>query len=160
MHSDHIDLTAARLLKNDNKEGYTTHAAPMEHEYKTFLQHCQVKSFQENIDLKKAESAAQQCFKPYLKLQKQSLAELSPVKRKFESCMRRNIRHIDEESMSRNTVFQECLTQYKRDIPRYNARSPQPNLGKLCGTILFSARLNCTWAVSYTHLTLPTTPYV
>jgi hypothetical protein len=131
MDGELIDLTAARLIKNDNKAGFITLAAPMEHEYKTNLRNCQVKSFQENADLKKAEKAAEKCFQPYLKMQKESLAELSPLKRKFLSCMRQRKRLIDEESVSQNMVFQECLTQYKEEMPRYNTSFGKLHLEKL-----------------------------
>ena len=126
MNNDFIDIAAARSIKNDHKGGFIKLAAPMEHKYKTNLRNCQVKSFQENNDLKKAETAAQKCFQPYLKMQQQSLADLSPVKRKFLSCMKQRKQLIDEEGVSQNMVFKECLTQYKREIPRYNG-----GLGKL-----------------------------
>lgn len=128
---ENIDLTAARLIKNDNKEGFVPISRHMERDYKTHLQNCQVKAFHENSDLKKAENAAQLCFKPYLMMQKKSLEALSPVKRKFMSCMSRNKRLINEESVSHNSVFQECLSQYKKDMPKYNAKLVQLNLTRL-----------------------------
>eukprot|EP00826_Nyctotherus_ovalis_P015704 TRINITY_DN1448_c0_g1_i3.p1 TRINITY_DN1448_c0_g1~~TRINITY_DN1448_c0_g1_i3.p1 ORF type:complete len:137 (-),score=22.50 TRINITY_DN1448_c0_g1_i3:134-544(-) len=131
MNNEDIDLTAARVIKNDNKDGSMIYSAPMEHEYKTSLHNCQVRSFQENSDLRKAETAAQQCFQPYLRMQEKTIRELSPLQRKFENCMRNHVKLVDEESESRNAIFQECLTQYKREVPVYNMRLTQLNAENL-----------------------------
>ena len=77
----------ARSLKDEVKRNFMAAFGSLEHQYKMHIHLCQYKAYKENTDLSKAETASQECFKPYLIMHRHIQAAFSQDEEKFEDCV-------------------------------------------------------------------------